>query len=154
MPRRSRSRRRLPRTCRGVTLSGNAARSDGLSTPAVYAELDRLRAGVDIRPRRGAPQADPGVLQALRAGSAGALAEVARNDLQRAACSLAPDLVDVMGEGDAHGALTAFVSGSGPTVAFLADGAEAADALTRSLRGLGRETFVAHGPVPGARIVP
>ena len=39
----------------------------GLSTPAVYAELDRLRGEVDIRPRAEAPAVDPAVLQALRA---------------------------------------------------------------------------------------
>lgn len=129
-------------------------RSEGLSTPAVYAELDRLRAAVDVGPRRGAPSADPAVLQALRAGSAEALAPVIRNDLQPAACLLAPDLHDALGEGGAQGALASFVSGSGPTLAFLAEGADEAQALAASLRGLGRDAFVAHGPVAGARLVP
>lgn len=130
-----------------------AARGDGLSTPAVYAELDRLRAGIDIRPRRGAPSVDPAVLQALRAGDPVALADVVRNDLQRAACSLLPALDEVLRDGDAAGALAAFVSGSGPTVAFLAADAEAADQVVRGLRAAGRGAVAAYGPVPGARVV-
>ncbi|MGB4776821.1 4-(cytidine 5'-diphospho)-2-C-methyl-D-erythritol kinase, partial [Microbacterium sp.] len=38
--------------------------ADGLSTPAVYGELDRLRALPDITPVHGAPRVDPSVLQA------------------------------------------------------------------------------------------
>ncbi|HON75006.1 MAG TPA: 4-(cytidine 5'-diphospho)-2-C-methyl-D-erythritol kinase, partial [Dermatophilaceae bacterium] len=76
-------------------------------------------------------------------------------DLQRAACSLAPDLVDVMGEGDAHGALTAFVSGSGPTVAFLAADQESALHLAIALTASGTSRQVRHtvGPAQGAHLV-
>lgn len=127
----------------------------GLSTPAVYAELDRQRGAVDIRPRSAAPAVDPGVLQALRAGSPGALARVIRNDLQRPACTLLPDLDHALTGGDEAGALAAFVSGSGPTVVLLSGDADEAEALAARVRtDAGRPAITAHGPVPGARVVP
>ena len=91
--------------------------------------------------------------RALRAGDPVALADVVRNDLQRAACSLLPALDEVLRDGDAAGALAAFVSGSGPTVAFLAADAEAADQVVRGLRAAGRGAVAAYGPVPGARVL-
>ena len=128
--------------------------SGGLSTPAVYAELDRERAEVAIRPVAVPPAVDPAVLQALRAGDAGDLANVIRNDLQRPACTLVPELDQVMFDGDAHGAWAAFVSGSGPTVVFLAEDADEAEDLAERLSHSGYTALRAHGPVPGARILP
>ncbi len=130
-----------------------AVHTAGLSTPAVYAELDRLRAEPDIRPSVPAPSVDPLVLSALRAGDADALAPAIRNDLEPAACALLPDLHDVLSQGAAAGALAGFVSGSGPTVAFLAADAGEADAVARALTRGGRAALVAHGPVPGARVM-
>ncbi|SCD50103.1 4-diphosphocytidyl-2-C-methyl-D-erythritol kinase, partial [Streptomyces sp. DvalAA-14] len=72
-----------------------ATARDGLSTPAVYRECDRLRreegAG-DTAAEVPVPAADPGLLAALRAGDATALAGALTNDLQPAALSLRPDL--------------------------------------------------------------
>ena len=49
----------------------------------------------------------------------------------------------------------ALVSGSGPTIAALADGEEAAVQLAAALSGAGvfRTVRVARGPVPGARVI-
>lgn len=127
--------------------------AEGLSTPAVYGELDRLRALPDISPAYGQPQADPRVLQALRAGDARALAAAVRNDLQDAALSLRPDLGTVLRAGEDAGALAGLVSGSGPTVAFLASDAGAAAELAAALGRTGHTALAVHGPVPGARIV-
>ncbi len=125
----------------------------GLSTPDVYGRLDEMRRRPDIRPAPGSPAVEPGVLHALRAGDPVALAEHARNDLQVAALSLRPDLRDLLEDGESAGALTGMVSGSGPTVAFLADGPEAALDLQVTLSAAGHRALHVHGPVHGARIV-
>jgi len=127
----------------------------GLSTPEVYGRLDELRTrrGVDIAPPSRAPAVAPEVLHALRAGDAAALAEHARNDLQVAALSLRPDLREVLELGERSGALVGLVSGSGPTLAFLTDGPEAALELQVTLSASGRTALHVHGPVPGARLV-
>lgn len=128
----------------------------GLSTPEVYARLDELRrhSAPDIAPPPHAPEVDPGVLQALRAGDPVALAEHMRNDLQTAALSLHPSLRDVLETGERAGALGALVSGSGPTLAFLAGGAEDALELQVTLAAAGHTALHVHGPVRGAHIVP
>lgn len=118
----------------------------GLSTPAVYRELDRLReAGEAGRPTEVAP-----VLEALRDGDLPALAAGAANDLQAAAVSLRPDLADVLSAAPA-----ALVSGSGPTVAFLVADDNAAQALAAELldRALCRAAAVAPAPVGGVEVV-
>lgn len=126
----------------------------GLSTPEVYAELDRHRARhrLDIAPAPVAPSVPDEVLQALRAGDPQMLAEVLSNDLQAAAFHLAPGLVDVLELGEANGALAGIVSGSGPTVAFLAADVDSAIGLQVSLSAAGLVAVRAHGPAPGARI--
>lgn len=126
-------------------------RGDGLSTPAVYGELDRLRAEVDIRPRAAATDVDPAVLQALRAGSPPDLGGAIRNDLERAACRLLPDLEATIAAGLRDGALASIVSGSGPTVVHLAQDAGHAESLATRLTRGGRPSFAVHSPVPGAR---
>lgn len=124
----------------------------GLSTPRVYAELDRIRAeaGVDVVE----PAADANVLRALESGDPATLAEVLNNDLEPAALALAPPLADILAQGKRHGALAALVSGSGPTVAFLGSGAEDAVRLAHSLTRNGLEAFAVHGPAGGASILP
>jgi len=128
---------------------------EGLSTPEVYGRLDEIRDAhtPDIAPAPRAPDVDPGVLHALRAGDPALLAEHVRNDLQTAALSLHPGLRDVLEEGDRAGALAGLVSGSGPTVAFLAAGAEDALGLQVSLAAAGRVALHVHGPVRGAHVV-
>jgi 4-diphosphocytidyl-2-C-methyl-D-erythritol kinase len=88
-------------------------RATGLSTQAVYAELDRLRA--DGRaPRRAV--LDPGPLRELAASDPARLGAGLENDLEVAALSLAPELAGTLEALRATGALGARVTGSGPTV--------------------------------------
>ncbi|MFG2147950.1 4-(cytidine 5'-diphospho)-2-C-methyl-D-erythritol kinase [Streptomyces sp. NPDC048696] len=126
-----------------------AAADGGLSTPAVYAEFDRLT------PHAGPPEADPVLLAALRTGDPFALAGALSNDLQPAAVSLRPSLKDTLAAGTKAGALAALVSGSGPTTAFLAEGAEAARGIAEALMASGtcRSARTATSPAPGATIV-
>jgi 4-diphosphocytidyl-2-C-methyl-D-erythritol kinase len=128
-----------------------ALAESGLSTPAVYAECDRLR-GTEEVPR---PRVSEGLMAALRSGDPAALGEGLRNDLQRAAISLRPQLRLTLDVGEEYGALGAVVSGSGPTCAFLVRDAEAALdlAVALSASGVCRSVRRAHGPVPGARLV-
>ncbi|HMM93417.1 MAG: 4-(cytidine 5'-diphospho)-2-C-methyl-D-erythritol kinase [Micrococcales bacterium] len=123
----------------------------GLSTPAVYAECDRLRDGADVPD----PVATPALMAALRTGDPHELAPQLVNDLQEAAVSLRPDLGEVLSAGMEYGALGGIVSGSGPTIAFLVDGTEAgidlAVALTAS--GVVRDVRRASGPVHGAHVI-
>ena len=123
----------------------------GMSTPKVYAELDRMRDGGPV-PRSG--EAD-GVLAALRAGDVPALGTVLANDLQAAALRLRPQLRQVLDAGRELGAAGVIVSGSGPTVAMLARSAEDSVRIASSLSGMDvcRTVRRAHGPVHGARIV-
>jgi 4-diphosphocytidyl-2-C-methyl-D-erythritol kinase len=126
---------------------------DGLSTPEVYGHLDELRARHDIGAAPGVPEVDPAVLQALRAGDPAALAERTRNDLQAAALSLRPQLRDALEVGERSGALAGLVSGSGPTLAFLAGDPESALELQVMLSASGYRALHVHGPVAGPRVV-
>ncbi len=122
----------------------------GLSTPKVFGELDRLRDRATPVERPVEP-----VLEAIAGGDPRQLALSLGNDLQAAAVSMAPELRRTLRAGVEAGGLAGIVSGSGPTCAFLcADGDAAIDVATE-LAGVGvcRTVRVAHGPVPGARIV-
>jgi len=123
----------------------------GLSTPAVYAECDRLRGETPVPE----PRVGDALMAALRAGDADALGAALRNDLQEAACTLRPRLRQTLETGQEAGALGAIVSGSGPTVVFLARGPEHAIdiAVALSATGTCRAVKRAHGPVAGARVV-
>jgi 4-diphosphocytidyl-2-C-methyl-D-erythritol kinase len=126
----------------------------GLSTPAVYAELDRLRAAGRLPEGAESPSPEA-VLAALRSGPARALAAALTNDLQAPAVSLRPALRRALRSATDAGAAGALVSGSGPTVAALAQDEDAAVRLAAVLAGEGvfRTVRVVHGPVPGARLV-
>ena len=128
-----------------------ALSGQGLSTPAVYQECDRLREGLDIAN----PQVSDAMMQALRAGDAVALGAALSNDLQPAACSLRPALRLVLDVGRDYGALGGIVSGSGPTVAFLVEDEEKSMDLTVALSSSGVVAGVvrASGPVHGARVI-
>ena len=127
----------------------------GLSTPEVYRELDRHRDrhSQDIFPAQTAPSVDANVLQALRAGDPDMLAECFYNDLQAPALHLEPSLADVLELGEQNGALAGIVSGSGPTVAFLAADLDSALELQIALSAARLTVVRATGPVHGARIV-
>ena len=128
-----------------------ALSSVGLTTPAVYAECDRLRAELEITE----PQTHEVLMQALLAADPKTVGASLTNDLQAAACSLRPALRLVLDVGQEYGALGALVSGSGPTVAFLVADEEAgldlAVALTAS--GVVGSVARAYGPVGGAKVL-
>jgi 4-diphosphocytidyl-2-C-methyl-D-erythritol kinase len=128
-----------------------ALSGQGLSTPSVYQECDRLREGLSIS----APLVSEPLMQALRAGDAKALGKALTNELQPAACSLRPALRLVLDVGIDYGALGGIVSGSGPTVAFLVSDDEHAMDLTVALSASGVVSSVvrAIGPAHGARII-
>ncbi|MFJ5996012.1 4-(cytidine 5'-diphospho)-2-C-methyl-D-erythritol kinase [Streptomyces sp. NPDC092370] len=122
----------------------------GLSTPAVFREFDRLGEGTDIPE----PVASEELLAALAKGDPDALAAAVSNDLQPAALSLFPELAGTLAAGRAAGALTALVSGSGPTTAFLVRDPESAATVAQALLASGtcRTVRTASGPAPGATI--
>ena len=128
-----------------------ALSGQGLSTPSVYQECDRLREGLSIA----TPQVSEPLMQALRAGDAKALGKALSNELQSAASSLRPALRLVLDVGVDYGALGGIVSGSGPTVAFLVTDDEHAMDLTVALSSSGVVSSVvrASGPTNGARII-
>ena len=128
-----------------------ALSSVGLSTPAVYAECDRMRAELEIAP----PQVSDALMQSLLAADAQAVGRSLTNDLQSAACSLRPALSLVLEVGRDYGALGAIVSGSGPTVAFLVADEEAGLDLAVALTASGVVGSVARalGPVAGAKVI-
>jgi 4-diphosphocytidyl-2-C-methyl-D-erythritol kinase len=127
---------------------------EGLSTPAVYGELDRLRAAGRV-PGGEELAAEGPVIAALRSGPAAALAAALVNDLQAPALALRPELGRALRAAVDAGAAGVLVSGSGPTVAALAEDEQDAVRLAAELAGAGvfRTVRAVHGPVPGARLV-
>jgi 4-diphosphocytidyl-2-C-methyl-D-erythritol kinase len=125
----------------------------GLSTAQVYAACDRIRDARGEQPD-GLAGPDSRLMAALRSGKASEVAPLLSNDLQAAAISLRPDLRRTLAAGTEHGALAGIVSGSGPTVAYLAKDARHAAALAVALAGAGVCRTVAHvvGPAPGATV--
>jgi 4-diphosphocytidyl-2-C-methyl-D-erythritol kinase len=144
-----------------------------LSTPAVYAAFDRIRAargnGTETpaeddpgagsgagaagdpagKPAAGGaagegPGVDNRLLAALRSGNPAEVGPLLSNDLQPAAISLQPGLRRALAAGQEHGALGAIVSGSGPTCAYLASDARHARDLAVALAGAGVCRTVAH----------
>ena len=124
---------------------------EGLSTPSVYAECDRLREGEDVPE----PQPSDGLLASLRSGDVHGVALAMHNDLESAALSLMPSLRSLMEMGLEMGALCALVSGSGPTVAFLLKDRQDAVALRRVLEAGGlADDFVHASSTPhGAQVL-
>ena len=99
----------------------------GLSTAAVYAELDRLGGGRE--------RLDPEPLRRLASAGAAELAAGIENDLEPAALSLRPELESTLERLRASGALGAVVSGSGPTCFGLYEDRPAADQAAAGLSG-------------------
>ncbi|MDX2357981.1 4-(cytidine 5'-diphospho)-2-C-methyl-D-erythritol kinase [Dietzia sp. PP-33] len=128
----------------------------GLSTPVVFAELDRLRAerpaaGRDL-PRAGGVES---LVEALGGDDPARVAGLLANDLEPAALSLMPALRRTLRAGADAGALHGMVSGSGPTCLFFCTGREQAISVAAELseNGVAREVRITHGPVGGARIL-
>lgn len=118
----------------------------GLSTPAVYAELDRLRGDAATTESASDPE---GIVAALRRGDVGAVAELLCNDMQSASLSLRHTLANVLELG---GGASGLVSGSGPTIFFLARSADEEHHLVAALAPHCRRTLVVTAPVPGAQL--
>ena len=126
---------------------------EGLSTPAVYRRLDELRAARGIDPKLAAEATVPAdLIRALQTGDQTALASLLKNDLQEAALDLRPDLKKSIDAGLAAGAIAGFVSGSGPTIAFLVADADGAESLAQKLHIEGYRALAASGPAAGVII--
>ncbi|GAB16550.1 4-diphosphocytidyl-2-C-methyl-D-erythritol kinase [Gordonia effusa NBRC 100432] len=149
-----RGERLIPILSRGQFHWVLALAREGLSTPAVYGELDRLRATRSDDADHETPSPDD-LLQALAAGEPSRVATLLHNDLQPAALSLQPTLRRTLRAGVDAGALNGVVSGSGPTCAFLCADEAAAVNVAAELSGAGvaKGVRIASGPVPGARVV-
>ncbi len=129
------------------------ANHGGLSTPSVYQKLDQLRLGRGQSPEAMPhPEVPAALIQALREGNPHALAGYLRNDLQECAIMAKPELAETIRAGLEAGALAGMVSGSGPTVALLAESAAAAEAIANRLSILGFDALPTFGPTPGATI--
>ena len=120
----------------------------GLSTPMVYSHLDELREK-DGLVAEFSPPAPTDLIDALAAGDIASIARLAYNDLQRAALSLKPELQETIDAALNAGALTALVSGSGPTVFAIAESAESAERIAKRF---GTSALVTSGPSAGARL--
>ncbi len=148
-----RGERLTPLTCAGILYWVFALGTGGLSTAAVYAECDRLRAraGTPVP----APHQPTELVTALDAGDPAAVGAALHNDLQPAALNLRPGLARTLDTGREAGALGAVLCGSGPTCAFLAGSAAHAAHLAGVLESAGvcRAARCAHGPASGAMLL-
>ncbi len=123
---------------------------EGLSTPAVYREFDRLHPALPV----GAPADPDAVVGALAAGDPEALSSAMRNDLEQAALSLRPELADRLALVARHTGDAVLLSGSGPTVVAVAPSQAAALESRAALVEAGLDVVhVATGPVAGAHVV-
>ncbi|MFB9375736.1 4-(cytidine 5'-diphospho)-2-C-methyl-D-erythritol kinase [Kineococcus gynurae] len=128
---------------------------EGLSTPAVFREFDRLALEHPPTPPRRDSERLRAVETALRAGDPVSLGAALANDLQPAAVSLQPGLARTLEAGREAGACGVLVSGSGPTVAWLADShRHALDLAVLAAERFGPDRVrTVHGPVPGAQVL-
>ena len=122
---------------------------EGLSTPSVFREFDRVDAA-------GAPalaEPTPEEITALCAGPE-ELSHCLVNDLQAPALRLRPELAETIAAATDAGALAVTLSGSGPTIAALARDAEHARALAATLSETHTvaRAIPTHGPACGACI--
>lgn len=124
----------------------------GLSTPSIYAKLDDMRAEAGVE--ADTPDLDPDLVRAVCTADAELVASLMANDLQAPAVAMLPSLEDIMDIGLIEGALQGLVSGSGPTVVFLARNAEAAQQLATSLEERTEVWAIpVTGPAHGARLI-
>ncbi|MBP7835349.1 MAG: 4-(cytidine 5'-diphospho)-2-C-methyl-D-erythritol kinase [Rhodoluna sp.] len=122
----------------------------GLSTPRVYAKLDEMRAAKGQDPTLvPVPEVPYELIDALVHGDAREVAKHLHNDLQDAAVALMPELSITMHAGLAAGALAAMVSGSGPTIAMLAESEGAAESIANHLAFEGYIAIPTFGPAKG-----
>lgn len=119
---------------------------DGLSTPEVFAEYDRMR------PEPHEPHSVAALVDALGSPDITALGGLLANDLAAAAFRLRPNLAERYERLKAAGVATV-LSGSGPTIGILCDSDRAADVLAQTLKDEGLSVLRADGPAAGAHIV-
>lgn len=116
---------------------------DGLSTAEVYVEADRLgmpRSAAELNRLEGRIRAE-----ASTGESPLAYLELLVNDLQPAALSLRPQIVDALEALERAGAARALVAGSGPTAFGVFETIEAAERAAGEL-GSGFDDVIATGP--------
>lgn len=132
-----------------------AVAHEGLATPAVFRELDRLRAAGELPEATDPAGGASAISEALAQGNPRLLARALHNDLEPAAFSLRPELARLKAKGQEFGGLGAVLSGSGPTMAFLCADAGAADAVVRRLDAepAVRLALSATAPAGGAGVV-
>jgi 4-diphosphocytidyl-2-C-methyl-D-erythritol kinase len=124
---------------------------EGLSTPDVYREFDRLHPDLAANAHGADPAA---VISALEEGDPDGLAASMRNDLEEAALALRPSLVERMVLVQEHCTDTVMLSGSGPTILGIARTQEEAIDSRAALLEVGLPVVhVATGPVAGAHVV-
>jgi 4-diphosphocytidyl-2-C-methyl-D-erythritol kinase len=129
--------------------------SAGLSTPEVYAELDRQREEAGLDPRQMPTPLNPdALLDALRIGDVRKVAANIHNDLQSAALTLLPELELTISAAERYGAIRAFVSGSGPTVAAIVETADDATALAVALQHANFNAFPVQSDARGTILEP
>ncbi len=119
-----------PRAPFGILVLPAAA---ALSTAAVYAQADRIRAprgANELRERYDA------LARELADGAALPAADLLENDLQDAARALCPEIDAALAHAHAAGADVALVSGSGPTVLGLFAGRDGRDRARAAAAGL------------------
>ncbi len=139
----------MPAMSRGSYWWVVALPEDGLSTPAVYREFDRLHETHVV----GEPEIPTELMAALRSGDVASLGQALSNDLQPAAFSLRPELEALVAHGLEGSARGALVSGSGPTCLFLAENHQHATQLCDWLADAAPGVLLAPGPVPGVRVI-
>lgn len=115
-----------------------------LATPEVYGELDRQRRTEAAAPRPLYVRDLTGGIEQVRL--------LMRNDLQAAAFALSPGLAKLLQSGLSFGALAGQVSGSGPTLMFLAADDDHASRLAQRLSAQTdcRYALAVRGDAPGA----
>ena len=122
---------------------------EGLSTPSVFREFDRI----DAEQAPALVEPSPEEVAALCAGPE-ELRHCLVNDLQAPALRLRPELAETIAAATDAGVLAVTLSGSGPTVAALARDAEHAHTLAATLSDAPTiaRAIPTHGPACGARI--
>ena len=124
----------------------------GLSTPKVFAQLDKMRESGRSLSKAGSPDE---LIRVLHSGDPEDLAPLLVNDLQAPAISLLPSLRETLAAAQEAEALASIVSGSGPTIAMLCRDAEhAVDVATAvSVAGKASSTMTTSSPAGPARII-
>lgn len=121
--------------------------AEGLATPEVYAEFDKV---AEESPR--GSHAD--LLLALATGSVRQVGLALSNDLAAAAFRLRPELAERQRQLQGTGAIATLLSGSGPSLLALAEDGDRARVIIEQVAELGLEHAVAApGPVAGAHLV-